>query len=106
VPIEPFRFLHTGDLHLDSPFVGLTAQAPPEVARALRESTLQAWDRIVKLGLDEQVDFAVVAGDVFEHANRPRRLIASPRVPWRRCPSCEAAARSRGSTGRATRFAT
>jgi DNA repair protein SbcD/Mre11 len=70
VPIEPFRFLHTGDLHLDSPFVGLTAQAPPEVARALRESTLQAWDRIVKLGLDEQVDFAVVAGDVFEHANR------------------------------------
>lgn len=70
MPIEPFRFLHTGDLHLDSPFVGLTAEAPPEVARALRDSTLQAWQRIVKLALDEQVDFAVVAGDAFEHANR------------------------------------
>jgi DNA repair exonuclease SbcCD nuclease subunit len=70
VPIEPFRFLHTGDLHLDSPFVGLTAEAPSDVARALRDSTLQAWERIVKLALDEQVDFAVVAGDVFEHANR------------------------------------
>lgn len=70
MPIEPFRFLHTGDLHLDSPFVGLTAEAPPEVARALRDSTLQAWERIVKLALDEQVDFAVVAGDAFEHANR------------------------------------
>ena len=70
MPIEPFRFLHTGDLHLDSPFVGLTSEAPPDVARALRDSTLQAWERIVKLALDEQVDFAVVAGDVFEHANR------------------------------------
>ncbi len=70
MPIEPFRFLHTGDLHLDSPFVGLTAEAPADVARALRDSTLQAWERIVKLALDEQVDFAVVAGDAFEHANR------------------------------------
>jgi DNA repair exonuclease SbcCD nuclease subunit len=70
VPIEPFRFLHTGDLHLDSPFVGLTAEAPADVARALRDSTLQAWERIVKLAVDEEVDFAVVAGDVFEHANR------------------------------------
>lgn len=70
MPIEPFRFLHTGDLHLDSPFVGLTAEAPPEVARALRDSTLHAWERIVKLALEEQVDFAVVAGDAFEHANR------------------------------------
>lgn len=70
MPIEPFRFLHTGDLHLDSPFVGLTAEAPSDVARALRDSTLQAWERIVKLAVDEEVDFAVVAGDVFEHANR------------------------------------
>lgn len=70
MPIEPFRFLHTGDLHLDSPFVGLTAEAPPEIARALRDSTLQAWERIVKLAVDEGVDFAVVAGDAFEHANR------------------------------------
>ena len=70
MPIEPFRFLHTGDLHLDSPFVGLTAEAPAEVARALRESTLEAWERVVKLATDEQVDFAVVAGDAFEHANR------------------------------------
>ncbi len=70
MPIEPFRFLHTGDLHLDSPFVGLTAEAPSDVARALRDSTLQAWERIVKLAIDEEVDFAVVAGDVFEHANR------------------------------------
>ena len=68
--IEPFRFLHTGDLHLDSPFAGLSAGAPPSVATQLRDATLIAWDRIVQLALDEAVDFIVVAGDVFEHANR------------------------------------
>ena len=31
-----FRFVHTGDLHLDSPFVGLTAEAPPGVGHAPR----------------------------------------------------------------------
>lgn len=68
--IEPFRFLHTGDLHLDSPFAGLTGLAPTAVASALRFATLESWDRIVDLAIREQVDFAVVAGDVFENANR------------------------------------
>jgi exonuclease SbcD len=68
--IAPFRFLHTGDLHLDSPFAGITADAPPDVARVLRDATLTAWERIVALALAEGVDFVVVAGDVFEQANR------------------------------------
>jgi DNA repair exonuclease SbcCD nuclease subunit len=68
--IQPFRFLHTGDLHLDSPFAGLIADAPAHVSAALRDATLGAWDRIVALALDERVDFVVVAGDAFEHANR------------------------------------
>ena len=38
-----FSFVHTGDLQLDSPFVGLTAEAPPNVAAPLRESTILAW---------------------------------------------------------------
>lgn len=67
------RFLHTGDLHLDSPFVGLTAEAPAGVAETLREATLQSWQGIVQLALDEKVDFMLVAGDVFEHANRTLR---------------------------------
>ncbi|MGA3057698.1 MAG: DNA repair exonuclease [Candidatus Limnocylindrales bacterium] len=68
-----FRFLHTGDLHLDSPFVGLTADAPAAVAQTLREATLQSWQTIVQLALDERVDFVLVAGDVFEQANRTLR---------------------------------
>jgi DNA repair exonuclease SbcCD nuclease subunit len=68
-----FSFVHTGDLHLDSPFVGLTTAAPPTVAALLRESTILAWRNIVDLALAEQVDFLVVAGDAFERANRTLR---------------------------------
>ena len=63
---RPFSFLHTGDLHLDTPFAGLTGAAPDVVSGRLREATLKAWDRIVDLAIERRVDFVVVAGDVFE----------------------------------------
>ena len=62
----PFRFLHTGDLHLDSPLEGLSAEAPPEILPALRNATTDAWRNVVRLAIDEKVDFVLVAGDVFE----------------------------------------
>lgn len=65
----PFRFLHTGDLHLDSPLQGLSAEAPPEVLPVLRNATTDAWRAIVRLAIDEAVDFVLVAGDVFEVAS-------------------------------------
>jgi DNA repair protein SbcD/Mre11 len=68
-----FRFVHTGDLHLDSPFVGLTTEAPAGVVATLREATLRAWANIVDLALAEHVDLLLVAGDAFEHANRTLR---------------------------------
>jgi DNA repair exonuclease SbcCD nuclease subunit len=64
--IEPFRFLHTGDLHLDSPLVGLSSEAPPDILPALRGAGTDAWQAIVRLAIDEAVDFVVIAGDVFE----------------------------------------
>lgn len=67
--IEPFRFLHTGDLHLDSPVEGLSAEAPPEVLPVLRNATTDAWRAVVRTAIDERVDFVVVAGDVFEVAS-------------------------------------
>ena len=68
-----FRFVHTGDLHLDSPFVGLTTEAPATVVETLRESTITAWNRIIDLALEEEADFFLVAGDAFERANRTLR---------------------------------
>ena len=67
------RFIHTGDLHLDSPFAGLVTAAPDHVATALREATIQAWNAIVDLALEERVDFVVVAGDVFDRESRTLR---------------------------------
>src|ERR687894_798397 len=63
---EPFRFLHTGDLHLDSPVEGLSAEAPPEVLALLRSATTLAWRNIVAAALENRVDFVVIAGDVFD----------------------------------------
>lgn len=68
-----FRFVHTGDLHLDSPFIGLSTEAPANVVETLRESTIAAWRNTVDLALDEAADFLLVAGDAFEHANRTLR---------------------------------
>lgn len=63
-----FRFLHTGDLHLDSPFRGISAGGTPEpIVEALRQSTIRAWERVIDLALAERVDFVVVAGDAFEN---------------------------------------
>jgi exonuclease SbcD len=66
---ETLRFLHTGDLHLDSPLEGLSAEAPPEVLSVLRSATTDAWRNVVRLAIDEQVDLVLVAGDVFEVAS-------------------------------------
>jgi DNA repair protein SbcD/Mre11 len=67
------RFVHTGDLHLDSPFLGLGQAVPERIATALRDATLRSWERIVRLAIDSHVDAVLVAGDVFEGANRTLR---------------------------------
>jgi len=69
VSFLPLRFLHTGDLHLDSPLEGLSAEAPTEVLPVLRNATTDAWRNVVRLAIDERVDFVLVAGDVFEIAS-------------------------------------
>lgn len=59
------RFIHTADIHLDSPLRGLEAYPGAPVER-LRIATRQAFDRVIDLCLDEKVDFLIVAGDLFD----------------------------------------
>lgn len=66
------RFVHTADLHLDSPFIGLQ-EIDERVARELREATFRAFDRIVDLCLDRHVDFLLVAGDIYDSQDRSLR---------------------------------
>ena len=67
------RFVHAADLHLDSPFTGLKTAAPDNVANALYAATFTAYENIIDLCIDERVDALLVAGDVFDSADRSLR---------------------------------
>ena len=64
-----FRFLHCSDLHIDSPFKGLSLMQP-SLAEKLRNSTYQAFQNIVKLALQEEVEAVLIAGDIYDGSDR------------------------------------
>ena len=61
----PFRFVHTADIHLDSPLRSLSLRNP-ELAQLIGDSTRQALVSIVALCLEEQVDALIIAGDLYD----------------------------------------
>jgi len=64
-----FRFVHAADLHLDTPFQGIAGPAPG-VAQALQEASLQAWDNLVTLTIEDEAAFLLIAGDIYDGADR------------------------------------
>lgn len=64
-----FRFIHCSDLHIDSPFKGLSSQVP-SLTESLRESTFRSFNNIVKLAVEEKVDAVLIAGDIFDGSDR------------------------------------
>lgn len=63
--LHPMKFIHTADLHLDSPLRGLSSYADAPAER-LRTATRDAFHNLVTQAIDEQVDFMVIAGDVYD----------------------------------------
>ena len=59
------RFIHAADLHIDSPLRGLS-RYPGAPLALLRGATRRALERLVDLALDEQVDFVLLAGDLYD----------------------------------------
>lgn len=59
------RFLHAADVHLDSPLRGLEKYegAPVEV---LRGATRKAFTALVRLAIEQRVDFVILAGDLYD----------------------------------------
>jgi DNA repair protein SbcD/Mre11 len=60
-----FRFVHTADVHLDSPLATL-ALRDPELAELIGGATRKAFVAVIDLCLSEQVDALMIAGDVYD----------------------------------------
>ena len=60
-----FRFLHTADIHLDSPLRSL-ALRDPALAGLVGLATRQAFSRIIDLAISEAVDALLIAGDLYD----------------------------------------
>ena len=60
-----FKFIHSADLHLGSPFAAWR-KLRPEAAAALTLAPYAALDRLVDAAIAERVQFILMAGDVFD----------------------------------------
>jgi DNA repair protein SbcD/Mre11 len=63
--LKSFRFIHTGDIHLDSPLKGLSGQQGAAAER-IRTATRAALDNLVSQAIEEQVAFVIIAGDLYD----------------------------------------
>lgn len=59
------KFIHAADIHLDSPLKGLEAydDAPVE---EIRGATRKAFVSLVDFAIEEEIDFMIVAGDLYD----------------------------------------
>ncbi|MCP3889653.1 MAG: DNA repair exonuclease [Desulfobulbaceae bacterium] len=60
-----FHFIHTADIHLDSPLKGLEAHEDAPVEE-IRGATRRAFDNLIDLAIEEQVAFVLIAGDLYD----------------------------------------
>lgn len=73
--MSSFRFIHTADIHLNSQMATVKQKikaglAPQEVI----EAPALAFERLIDLALDEEVDFIVISGDLYD--NQPQSFDA------------------------------
>lgn len=59
------KFLHAADIHLDSPLRGLDRYEGAPVEE-IRNATRRALENLVALAIEEEVNFIILAGDLFD----------------------------------------
>lgn len=70
--MSTIRFIHAADLHLDSPFKGMTG-LPSKRLNELRESTFTAFNRLVEHAYQTRPDFILIVGDLYDGEDRSLR---------------------------------
>lgn len=66
------KFIHCADLHLDSPFKS-KSHLSPKIFEDVQKSAYESFKNIVDLALKKEVDFIIIAGDLFDNENRTLR---------------------------------
>lgn len=59
------KFIHTADIHLDSPLRRLEEYEGAPVEK-IRQASRRSFENLIDLAIDESVDFVLIAGDVFD----------------------------------------
>lgn len=67
--MNAIRFIHTADLHLDSPFKGLQ-YLPKSIFNRIQESTFFSFTKIVDSAISMNVDFVLICGDLYDGEDR------------------------------------
>ena len=67
--METIKFVHCSDLHIDSPFVGVS-DINPELAHILNRATYDSYANIVDLAITEKVDCVLIVGDIYDSENK------------------------------------
>ncbi len=67
--MEAVKFIHCADLHLGSPFKGISS-GNAALGSALAAATFDAFRNIIDLALERKIDFLLIAGDVFDSEDR------------------------------------
>ncbi|MDX1487962.1 MAG: DNA repair exonuclease, partial [Acidiferrobacterales bacterium] len=60
-----FKFIHAADIHLDSPLKGLEQYEGAPVEE-IRGATRRALENLVDLAIEREVDFVLIAGDLYD----------------------------------------
>lgn len=63
------KFIHAADLHLDTPFKGLLSWNE-QLGSKLKDATFRSFRKIIDLCLQEEVDFLLISGDIFDVENK------------------------------------
>lgn len=66
------RFIHTADLHLGSPFTGVSGLASGQ-RKKFADTVYEAFDAMIDYAVKEVPDFMLIAGDIYDGEDRTLR---------------------------------
>ncbi len=67
-----FSFVHTGDIHLDCEFKGIST-IDERVGNYLKNATFSSFNNIIQFCIDKKVDFIIISGDLYDSEDQSLR---------------------------------